>query len=94
LEQTVNADAASRKSGITASTASEEGRTRWKVTQSARSAVIGILMDMAGLRRVKDFSQELTNHCAKCDCGDLQKTITGVKNTMVPFSQTCNDINL
>ncbi len=59
LEQTVNADAASRLTGISAFTSSSEARKRWMVTHASRSAITGHLMEMA------DSSAELNGHRIK-----------------------------
>lgn len=48
LEQTVNANAASRMTGIAAFTTSMNARRRWMVTHSSRSAIIGHLMKLTG----------------------------------------------
>ncbi len=58
LEQTVNADAASRKTGITAFSTSESARKRWMVTRTARSAVIGNLLKMTGMKQSDDTRKE------------------------------------
>ena len=46
LEQTVNADAASRRTGISAATNNYSSRLRWMVTKSTRAAVVSMAQDM------------------------------------------------
>ena len=55
LEQTVNADAASRMTGYTASTNSYSGRLRWSVTKGGRAALISALYQMAGIEKSSDI---------------------------------------
>lgn len=94
LEQTVNANAASRKCGITALTSSEEGRHCWMLTQSARSEVIGNLLSMANLRKKEDCIQELTNNRIRRDNEDQKKVMWQINETMNPFSGDHEDQNL
>jgi hypothetical protein len=65
VEQTVNCTAASRLTGITAFTKSDDARQRYMVTHSARSDVVGNLFDMAGLKKKEDCTGELLNHQIK-----------------------------
>ena len=44
LEQTVNKDTASRLTGISAFALSPSARTKWTVTKTARSAIVGCLL--------------------------------------------------
>ena len=66
LEQTINADAASRKTGIAAFTQSESARKRWTRTHSAKSAVVRDLLNMAGLKQTDDCSKDLRSQSAVC----------------------------
>ena len=59
LEQTINADAASRSTGITAFTNSESARKRWMITRSARSSVLSHLFTVAGMKSQEDTSNTL-----------------------------------
>ena len=60
LEQTVNADAASRQTGMGSFVHSENARTRWMVTRSIRSAIVSCLLKSAGMDQlwsaIFDFS--------------------------------------
>ncbi len=62
LESTINTDATSHSTGITAFTQSEEARYHKMVTQSAQSVISGELFDMADLKKNEDSSQELSKH--------------------------------
>ena len=94
LEQTVNADAASRMTGIAAFTQNLNARRRWMITHSIRSAILGYLFDMAGMRKKEDFTQELIHHHIARDNSDVEKIITGIKDTLNPFSGAAQDRNL
>ena len=59
LEQTVNADAASRLTGISAFSQSFSARQKWMVTKTVRSAVVGDLLEKSGVTKINDTSQEL-----------------------------------
>ena len=58
LEQTVNADAASRLTGVSSFTNSDSARKRWMITQAVRSSIVGNLMASAGLKQTPDASKE------------------------------------
>ena len=62
LEQTVNADAASHATGITAFTNSEQARKKWMLTMSPRSSIVGHLLVKAGLKTHEDVSKLLREH--------------------------------
>ena len=59
LEQTINKDAASKQTGITSFRQCVEARKRWTITRSSRGAVVGVLLEMAGLTTRDDVAQEL-----------------------------------
>ncbi len=86
LEQTVNADAASRRTGIAAFTTNESARRRWMVTRSARSAIVGELMDKTGLKSKEDISKELSPKRIQRDNADIQSIINSIERTMNPFT--------
>ena len=94
LEQTVNADAASRMTGISAFTQNVNARSRWMITHSLRSAILGYLFTLAGLRKSEDSTQELTHHRIVRDNSDVQKIISGIEETLNPFNEAAQDGNL
>ena len=85
LEQTVNADAASRQTGIAAFTTSDSARRRWMVTRSARSAIVGSLLLQAGLKSQEDVSKDLKPYRIQKDNDDLKKIQECIKSRMDPF---------
>ena len=86
LEQTINADAASRKTGIAAFTSSESARQRWTLTRFVRSAIVGNLFTKAGLKSADDVTQSLKPHRLKKDRQDLDSLMKSIENTMNPFA--------
>ena len=94
LEQTVNRDAASRQTGITAFTQSVGARKRWNITRPMRAAVVNSLKGMAGLTTREEVSQELKPNRIKRDRGDLEKLMSGIEDTMNPFNQASPDSKL
>ena len=92
LEQTVNADAASRTTGISAFALSEGARNRWMMTHSVRSSLNGALLNIAGLQPAEETAKSLQTHRVKKDNEDIGKIIEGVSSTMNPFApQTQSD---
>ena len=85
LEQTVNADAASRKTGISAFQ-TDSTRTRWMITRSTRSAIVSTLLHQAGLRSPDDVVKELKPYRIQKDNNDMKTLIEGIMSTMNPFS--------
>jgi len=85
LEQTVNADAASRMTGMSSFTNNYSARLRWMLTKSARAAVISSVQEMAGLRGTADPTAELQGARIKRDCSDLRK-VSLISRTLVILS--------
>ena len=94
LEQTVNVDAASRLTGISAFSHSSEARRRWMITRAARSQIVGKLFSKAGLSKSEDVLKELTQHRIKRDNADLQTLKNGILSMMNPFGDSVKDDNL
>ncbi len=59
LESTINADAASRQTGITSFHQSEGATRRWTVTRSARSTIVRHLFDKADINTDSNPNHEL-----------------------------------
>ena len=60
LEQTINADAASRLTGITSFTNDYSARLRWMITKATRASFITLLQEMTGLINKEDVTPELS----------------------------------
>lgn len=85
LEQSINADAASRQTGISAFTTSSSARRRWMVTRAARGAIVGSLLEKAGLRSGDDSAKELKDYRISKDNDDLKKVQDALQAHMNPF---------
>ncbi len=85
LEQTVNADAASRLSGITSMTNSYSTRLRWMITKSARAEFVSKVQEMVGITKTEDVTSDLTLARLQRNAEDLQKVIRQIRETYNPF---------
>ena len=94
LEQTINADAASCLTGISAFSRSTDARKRWMITRSMRSSIVSHLLKEAGMAKQEDTSQELQAHRVKRDNEDVKKLTEGIKSTLNPFDEPACDENL
>ena len=64
------------------------------ITHSARSAILGCLFELAGLKKHEDATQELKHHRIQRDHSDTRKLVSGIENTLNPFDETYQDENL
>lgn len=85
LEQTVNADAASRLTGISAFTQSYNARRRWMITRSVRSAIVGSLLSKAGIKPKADVNQDLNPSRLERNNKDVNNLIETILSTSNPF---------
>ena len=85
LEQTINADAASQKVGITNLTNSISARQKWAASHYIRTEIISNLKDDLNLSTKDDINKELKESRIEKDNSDLLKLIDTVKGTMNPF---------
>lgn len=89
LESTINADAASRQTGITAFHQSQGATRRWAVTRSARSTIVRHLFEKAALKKDTNPSHELTT---KVKSGEIPKILGYISKmidtTMNPFGNS------
>ena len=88
LEQTINADAASRLTGIASMTNNHSARLRWMVTKSSRAAFVGALFDMAGIAITEDTAAELRPARIKRDRSDKEKVIGQTKESLNHFDRS------
>ena len=85
LEQTINADAASQKVGITALTNSISARQRWAESHFLHTSIISSVLDQVGIRKNEDSSQYLRLGTMKKDNEVLHNVINLIQDTMSPF---------
>lgn len=86
LEQTVNADAASRMTGYTSSTNNYSSRVRWSVTKSSRAALANEALSMVDMGNTRDTQTDLHPSRIKRDNSDLQKVISQIESCVNPFT--------
>ena len=86
LEQTINADAASQRTGIAAFTNSIAARQRWAQSHFISMSVITHLMEEMGLTRKDDVTQELKKSRIKRNNEDIDKLLMAISSSMNPFT--------
>lgn len=91
LEQTINANAANKLTGITAFTNSLSARQRWSVTHSVRTAVSTFVMDFLDLGKSSEGSDQYNN---KIFNRQVQKFTEEVCKNFNPFSDDINPSKL
>ena len=91
LEQSINADAASRHTGITAFSTTDGAKRRWMVTRSARSAIVGSLLEKAGLKTCEDTMKDLKGYRITRDNDDLKKVKDAIEDRINPFQMVVDE---
>ena len=94
LEQTINADAASQRTGISAMTNSICARQRWAESQFMRVSVMSSLLEEYGMTRKEDISAHLQSHTITSDNKHLTKVMEQVKETQDPFDTSLDPTRL
>ena len=94
LEQTINADAANQKKGITSLTNSIGARQRWAESHYLRTALLTQMFDNLGLDKKEDVSRDLKSYKIKSDNECLHKILSLIKETMDPFEPTIDTKHL
>ncbi|KAL4718512.1 hypothetical protein ACJJTC_002715 [Scirpophaga incertulas] len=87
LEQTINADAANKLTGISHTTNSIKARQRWCKSHSIRSKIIAHIMEETDLRADQDITADLEQSRIKRHSLQLDHCITHIKQNMNPFSR-------
>ncbi|KAG5874486.1 hypothetical protein JTB14_003385 [Gonioctena quinquepunctata] len=86
LEQTINADAARRLTGIVQLTDSITARQRWARSHDIRSTVITNILEEVGLGKNQDISAELQPSNIKKSTEQLENFIKSFNQYINPFS--------
>ena len=86
LEQTINADAASKLTGYQQSVAA---KNRWTLTKSARTSIVSMLKAKCGMASSSEekIHNELKASRVKRDSDDLKKLIEGIQQSCNPFTE-------
>ena len=88
LEQTINADAASRLTGISAFQQSIAAKNRWTITRSARTAVVTELLEKAGIHRTEEeLHKELRDSRVERDNKDISTLLDSIVSCGNPFKE-------
>ncbi|KAL4703623.1 hypothetical protein ACJJTC_007650 [Scirpophaga incertulas] len=90
LEQTINADAGKRLTGVIQFTHSISARQRWARSHDIRTTIISHTLDITGLRRKNDVSADLEEHAIKRDSAQLWKFINTFEKFLNPFMLDLN----
>ena len=85
LEQTINVDVASSLTDITSFQQSTSAKNQWTVTRAARSAIVGYLMEKAGIQQSEYLNKELRPGHVQIDQSDLKSLVAGIKDSGIPF---------
>ncbi|KAL4113704.1 hypothetical protein QTP88_017283 [Uroleucon formosanum] len=88
LEQTINADASKRLTGVIHFTNSISARQRWAKSHSLRSTIISHVLESIGLKSRQDISNELEKSKIEKASSAVQKFIVIIKNYINPFDQS------
>lgn len=85
LEQTINADAGRRLTGVIHFTNSIFARQRWSKSHQIRSTVISHTYEATGLRKRQDVTADLKNYNIKRDSKHIQSFINTFSKFINPF---------
>ena len=84
LEQTVNADAASQKTGISYFTNSISARQRWADSHFVRMEVLSEVLNKLDMTTKEDVSQYLKPNQIMKNARDLEKILRSIQENMKP----------
>ena len=90
LEQTVNADAASQKTGISYFANSISTVQRWTNSHFVRMEVLSELLTKLDMITKEDVSQDLKPNRLIKNTRDLEKILRSIQENMNPFSEEVN----
>ncbi|XP_047992980.1 uncharacterized protein LOC125231567 [Leguminivora glycinivorella] len=85
LEQTINADAGRRLTGVIHFTNSISARQRWCKSHEIRSTIISHTYEMTGLRKHQDVTADLEKSSIRRDSSHLQLFINAFTKFVNPF---------
>lgn len=86
LEQTINADAANKLTGVSHTTNSISARQRWCKSHTLRSIIISFIMSETGLRKDQDITTDLQKSRIEKNSQQLQDFVSHIKQNVNPFS--------
>ena len=86
LEQTINHDAASQRSGISSLTNSISARQRWAESHFLRMSVINDVLEEAGMKKKEDITYKLRPDVIRKDNECVSKLTKMIKDNLNPFN--------
>ena len=86
LEQTINADAANQRTGISAFTNSISARQRWVHSHYLRISVVSHLLEKLDLDHKEDVSADLQGSKKRKNAETLKSISSHIERTLNPFS--------
>jgi len=66
----------------------------YQVYENLRSVIVGQLLELAGMKKKEDVTQELKPYRVERDNEDLQKIISGIEATLNPFEHSASSENV
>lgn len=87
LEQTINADAARRLTGVIHFTNSISARQRWARNHDVRSTVISYVYQELGLQTHQDVSSDLNKHNIQKNIKNLKKFLETLDSFLIPSAR-------
>lgn len=94
LEQTINADAASKASGIVNITNSFSARQKWSITHSLRTSVTSTMMEFCDIKSTDDITHDLKNSTIQKSTKNLQTVMQLIKQYSNPFALELSENHL
>ena len=94
LEQTINADAASQGTGISAFTNSLTARQSWSQSHSLRRSRVSSLLETLDLDKKEDVSVDVQNYKIKKNANTLKNILEEVEQVINPFSSEIDEEHL
>lgn len=91
MEQTINADAANKLTGIINLTNSASARQRWCKSHSLRTTIISHVLDEVGLKCRQDITADLQPERIKISERQLEKLLNNIRQNINPFSPGINE---
>lgn len=86
LEQTINADAANKLTGISHMTNSISARQRWCKSHSMRSSIIAHVLEETGIRKRQDVTADLERNRIEKSQLQIENFIDILKSNINPFA--------
>lgn len=94
LEQTINADASNRFTGISALTNNTYARERWAKSHSLRTQLISNFLISIGMEKNDDAASDLRESNIKNNLSKMEHIMTVIEDCANPFAEKMDLINI